>query len=301
MQDFFDGPYWGTGVGYVPQLFHRTDSFRLFDPRGRMAVHRATDRHLVLGRVRSTGHEITLEEPDRLTLLFPWAGRITCTIREEMTGAKTGGVLAFAPNRRRTVVEPPRRGGPFVADVLTLPMAVLREAQRTEDIRPGPISTHRLAELYRIRQRVALMLTTDEAGHPVRADAPETREIAADLAIAMSDPDDRVQSAGQRRVAQAIALMRAHYAEALSITMIAGHLGCSRRSLQAAFREMGYPNPQEMLAGIRLDAVRVMLLSGRASVTESALGCGITHLGRFSQAYRRRYGEGPTDTRRTRF
>lgn len=293
MQDFFDGPYWGTGVGYVPQLFHRTDSFRLFDPRGRMAVHRATDRHLVLGRVRSTGHEITLEEPDRLTLLFPWAGRITCTIREEMTGAKTGGVLAFAPNRRRTVVEPPRRGGPFVADVLTLPMAVLREAQRTEDIRPGPISTHRLAELYRIRQRVALMLTTDEAGHPIRADAPETREIAADLAIAMSDPNDRVQSAGQRRVAQAIALMQDRHAEPISVAALARELGCSCRSLQLAFREAGHGTPQEVLSGIRLDAARVRLLSGEQNITQSALASGVTHLGRFAHAYRQRFGETP--------
>lgn len=301
MQDFFNGPHGGAGAGYIPQLFHRTDSFRLFDPRGHIAVHRATARHLVLGRVRSTGHDITLEEPDRLTLLFPWAGRITCTIRDAMSGAEAGAFLAFAPNRRRTVVEPPRRGVPFVADVLTLPMAELREAQRAEDIRPGPISTRQLVDLYRIRQRVALMLTTNESGLAVGADAHMADEIAADLAYAMSDPDDRVPSAGQRRVAQAIALMHACYAEHLTITKIARDLGCSRRSLQAAFRELGHVGPQEMLAGIRLDAVRIKLLSEKASVTESAFVCGITHLGRLSHSYRRRYGESPNETRFARF
>jgi AraC-like DNA-binding protein len=301
MQDFFDEQHWGTGSDYVPQLFHRTDSFRLFDPRGRIAVHRATELQLVLGRVRSTGHDITLEEPDRLSLLFPWAGRITCSVRDAMMVAYAGGVLAFAPNRRRTVVAPPSRGVPFMADVLTLPMTVLREAQRSEDVRPGPISARRLADLYRIRQRIARMLTTDEAGHASFGGAHVAGEIAADLALAMSDPDRRPPSAGQRRVAQAIALMRAHFAEPLSIAKIAEELRCSRRSLQAGFQEMGHPNPQEMLAGIRLDAVRVMLLSGKQSVTECALTCGITHLGRFSQEYRRRYGENPQQTRGTRF
>lgn len=301
MQDFFDRPHWDAGAGYVPQLFQRTDSFRLFDPLGRIAVHRATERQLVLGRVRSTGHDITLEEPDRLTLLFPWAGRITCYVHDATTSADAGGVLAFAPNRRRTVVEAPRRGAPFVADVLTLPMAVLRDAQRAQDVRPGPISTHRLADMYRIRQRVALMLTTHEARDGISADAHLVDEIAAYLAIAMSDPNARVPSAGQRRVAQAIALMRSNYAEPLSIANIASELRCSMRSLQAAFHETGHVNPQEMLAGIRLDAVRIKLLSGKASVTESALGCGITHLGRFGQAYRRRYGESPYETRSARF
>lgn len=58
----------------------------------------------------------------------------------------------------------------------------------------------------------------------------------------------------------------------------------------------GAPPPQEVLAGFRLDAARIRLLSGQGSVTTCALVSGITHLGRFATAYRRRFGESPRKT-----
>ncbi|QCP84706.1 AraC family transcriptional regulator [Cereibacter sphaeroides] len=293
---------WISGVdAFAPQLFHRTDRFRFLEPEGRIGITRLGGTPVMLARVRSTGHDITLDEPERLTLLFPWAGRITCSVGDSMTHADGGGVLAFGPNRRRTVVTRPGPAALYRADVLTMPLAGLDETLRTEDLavrRIAPRHDPSAGAVARIRSRVGLMLTGAEAAQPLPAAALEATlaDLAVDLACVLAQPDRPAASAGARRVRQAIALMRAAHAEPISIAALARELGCSSRSLQTAFREAGHPTPQEVLAAIRLDAARARLLSGDSDVTDCALDSGITHLGRFAQAYRQRFGERPKDT-----
>jgi AraC-like DNA-binding protein len=299
MQDHMKRPAWIAGAEYVPQMFHRTDSFRFLEPGGRIAVHPVVGGQMVLARVRSTGHDITLEEPERLTLLFPWAGRITCTVRDERVGADADGMLTFAPNLRRTVVTRPDRTRAFQADVVTLTMTGLIEAQRAEGLTPGRFETrqkHSTFVLAGIRRRVAMVLTEDECGRRMFGKQATFEDLVAELAQAFAESDRPAPSAGRRRVSQAITLMQAHHAEQFSIVSLARDLGCSSRSLQAAFREAGLATPQETLADIRLDAARVKLLSGGQSVTQCALDSGISHLGRLARAYRRRFGEGPGQT-----
>lgn len=120
-------PIWNGSADYEPQLFHRTDSFRFLEQGGRIGVTHIRCGQMVLVRVRSTGHDITLEEPERLTVLFPWAGRISCAVGDNMIGMEAGGVLAFGPNRRRTVVKRPPGDSPFQADVLTLPLVAIHD------------------------------------------------------------------------------------------------------------------------------------------------------------------------------
>ncbi|MGR3824085.1 MAG: helix-turn-helix transcriptional regulator [Salipiger marinus] len=218
-------------------------------------------------------------------------------MRDDMIATDAGGILAFAPNQRRTVVERPVQG-PYLADVLTLPLTRLEEAQRHEGLRPGPIAPRldaAAAAMARLRLRVGSILTADMADHTVTAQVAASEDIIADLAIALADPDQMPASAGRRRGAQAISLMRDRHREPITLASLARELGCSCRSLQAAFREAGHATPQDVLAGIRLDAARIRLLSGGHSVTTS-LDSGISHLGRFAAAYRRRFGEGPAQT-----
>lgn len=152
------------------------------------------------------------------------------------------------------------------------------------------------AGMTRIRSEIGMILTCSEAGRPRLEPEIAFDDLTVNLALAMTEEERPAASAGRQKVARAIDMMKARHTDPMSIMALAQYLGCSRRSLQVAFREAGLASPQDVLAGIRLDAARVRLLSGGQNVTESALDSGITHLGRFARAYRNRFGETPADT-----
>jgi transcriptional regulator GlxA family with amidase domain len=70
--------------------------------------------------------------------------------------------------------------------------------------------------------------------------------------------------------------------------------------LFAAFRNARGYTPMEFLTEQRLQSAREKLLKPHSvtSVSSIALDCGFMNLGRFSQVYRRRFGERPSDTLR---
>lgn len=73
----------------------------------------------------------------------------------------------------------------------------------------------------------------------------------------------------------------------------------SPRGLQSAFQRVHGTTPMTYLRGVRLLLARQQLESGNASsVSDVARTVGITHLGRFSGAYRDAFGELPGETLR---
>lgn len=75
-------------------------------------------------------------------------------------------------------------------------------------------------------------------------------------------------------------------------------VGVSARSIQQGFRAHHGCSPMQFLRARRLELARARLSERPAApVTEVALACGFTHLGRFSVEYRRRFGESPSTTR----
>jgi len=70
------------------------------------------------------------------------------------------------------------------------------------------------------------------------------------------------------------------------------------RTLYTGFRERFGMSPQAYLAMLRMDTKREALISAPPETRETdiALDAGITHLGRFSTDYRRRFGESPSAT-----
>ncbi|MEV0700314.1 AraC family transcriptional regulator [Saccharopolyspora sp. NPDC050389] len=92
-----------------------------------------------------------------------------------------------------------------------------------------------------------------------------------------------------------------HLAEPVTVGEIAQHVGISVRSLQRAFQENVGTSPSRYLQSLRLARVRQDLLAPNprspVSVTEIAYRWGFVHLSRFAAAYKRRYGEAPSDTR----
>jgi Transcriptional regulator containing an amidase domain and an AraC-type DNA-binding HTH domain len=100
-------------------------------------------------------------------------------------------------------------------------------------------------------------------------------------------------------VKRAEAYMEAHFFEPLSLADIAAHAGVSARSLQAGFHNFRNMTPMAFLRSIRLQKARLSLAAAdpaASTVTEIALACGFSHMGEFSVAYRRTFGETPRET-----
>jgi AraC-like DNA-binding protein len=94
--------------------------------------------------------------------------------------------------------------------------------------------------------------------------------------------------------------IRAQLKEPITITDLLRICGCSRSLLFGAFKNTRGYTPMEFLTGQRLLSVREQLLKQHpdASVASIAMDCGFIHLGRFSQDYRKRFGERPSETLR---
>lgn len=93
--------------------------------------------------------------------------------------------------------------------------------------------------------------------------------------------------------------MRTYPGDDITLRSLAGVAGVSERSLLAGFRKSRGVSPMAMLRDIRLTGVHATLScpSGReTTVTDTAFTWGFTHLGCFSAAYRRKYGERPSET-----
>jgi AraC-like DNA-binding protein len=101
-----------------------------------------------------------------------------------------------------------------------------------------------------------------------------------------------------RHVRRAEELMHADTSVSLTLGEIAQYAGVSVRSLSQGFQQFRGITPMAMLRAIRLDKVRVDLLSAPygVSVTDVATRHGFSHLGRFAGFYRKRFGETPRRT-----
>lgn len=108
----------------------------------------------------------------------------------------------------------------------------------------------------------------------------------------------RARSAAPWQVRAAEEYIRANLHLPLSLGDICVAAGVSSRTLQHTFRRKRGYTPMEFLRTLRLEQVRAELSRSEPalSVTEAALNCGFTHLGRFAHDYRARFGEMPSET-----
>ena len=100
-------------------------------------------------------------------------------------------------------------------------------------------------------------------------------------------------------VRQAEEYIRSHYREPVSISDLTSQCGCSRKVLFSSFKSSRDYTPMEFLREQRLQAVRRKFSESESqpkTVSEIAYECGFTHLGRFSEQYRQRFGELPSET-----
>ena len=100
---------------------------------------------------------------------------------------------------------------------------------------------------------------------------------------------------GVRRVLDA---MHANLGRNWRLTDLAAIAGTSGRTLQRQFLSFVGKTPRAALREIGLECARRELLQGTPGlrIMDVALDCGFPHFGRFSIAYRRRFGETPSQT-----
>lgn len=102
-----------------------------------------------------------------------------------------------------------------------------------------------------------------------------------------------------RHVRRAQDYLQAHAHEPLSVEQLAQVAGVSVRSLYSGFKEFLGVSPMHYLRDLRMERARTELLSGEAaSVAGVALHWGFAHMGRFSNDYKARYLETPSQTLR---
>jgi AraC family ethanolamine operon transcriptional activator len=106
-------------------------------------------------------------------------------------------------------------------------------------------------------------------------------------------------SSRERLVRRADDYMRAYLRKPLTVLELCRELGVSERALHYAFREVRGLSPMAYFKACRLNAVRQELkaaAAGTASVREVAQRWGFGHAGEFAAAYRRLFGELPSQT-----
>lgn len=101
-------------------------------------------------------------------------------------------------------------------------------------------------------------------------------------------------------VRRAIDFIQANLGAPISLVDIVAQSGVPGRTLFKHFRDFRGASPMQYLRNARLDKAREALTGAQPgeSVTRIAVSLGFAHLGRFSQEYRLRFGEKPSETMR---
>ena len=183
-------------------------------------------------------------------------------------------------------------------------LGVPRTAVRLHAPRIDPCSPE-LAEYFR---RAARLLTSDTFGTPavyardlVRA---TTIELLTAVVIELFELTNRSEDDADRDstiIRRAIAEMRAHLTEPITVPEVADAAGVSIRGLQMAFlRKLGVA-PLLHLRLLRLEAARSALVEEATvgtTIADIARRFGYANSGRFSTHYRDEFGEAPSATLR---
>lgn len=113
-------------------------------------------------------------------------------------------------------------------------------------------------------------------------------------------PEEPTPGARPRIVKRLLERLDADPAHPWTAGEMAEVAGVGVRRMQIGFREFVGRTPHEVLSDLRLDRIRRDLAAGvpGTTIAEVASRWGVGHLGRFALAYRRRFGETPSETLR---
>ncbi len=111
--------------------------------------------------------------------------------------------------------------------------------------------------------------------------------------------DEPVQCLLPQHVKRALVYLRGNVAEKITLPGLAAACAVPERTLLKQFRRFVGLSPLAYLRRLRLNLARGDLLRAdcETAISEIAINCGFTHLGRFATEYRRAFDESPSATR----
>jgi AraC-like DNA-binding protein len=162
---------------------------------------------------------------------------------------------------------------------------------------------HRIVTLMKLLAAETALADRDSEAGP--ASTPLIDALLASLL--RHQPHDKTASleagsapSAPAHVARAAAYMEANAAQPLTVAAVAKIVGVSERALMDGFRRFRGTSPYAFLQARRLDRALKMLADSSEAMPIADIGrtCGLPHAGRFAEAYRIRFGESPSQTRR---
>ena len=159
-----------------------------------------------------------------------------------------------------------------------------------------------------LRRLVLWLVAETDAGSPPIGRGLMARQIESTLLAGLLEaPHDHQPALSRQRAAPrprhlrlAEGYIEAHLDQSITLEDMARAAGISPRGLQMVFRQHRGTTPLGFWRDQRLARAHADLLQAPPGtrVTDVALRWGFTHFGRFSEAYRARYGFSPRDTLR---
>jgi len=291
-------------------MFEHEQAFSFHESKTpRLAIYTA---HLCgnrLCKVISTGHTISLHEPDFVTVLLPREGRLTVETATRNFTAGPGDLLLFTPNIRVTDVIPGRSGRYECDCALVAHADIVEQSEEPDGLIERRISRTAARNKALSLWRFIDHLFGEDIGASTSLDGDRFKKAAN---VLLTDAlgqlvDEERETLPERRlpsrrdyhmVRVAEELMRERYNEPLSTREIAKYIGVSARRLQIAFENTCKAPPLSVLKAIRLEIAhqRILAPADGESVTSIAMECGFFHPGRFSRDYAVTFGEKPSES-----
>jgi AraC-like DNA-binding protein len=253
--------------------------------------------------VHSTGHRISLCDDDKVSLLFPYFGAIGVGNARISEIARPSEMIVAGPGFRDTTLSRQYLGALIQVPVeaaLKLDLALCDRAARGfwqgRIVRlTTPAASAKAHLLIEALERKQTQLDATESWVELIRPLWEALSLAAVGGRGVIEPP-----ASMAQVLTAEEFMVAHSSQSLSLLDVARTVGVGARALQLAFMRHRRYSPLQFLQSHRLRQASLHLgqLGLSVSITDVALDAGFTHLSRFSEAYRKAFGEYPSQTQR---
>lgn len=277
---------------------------------GETAVAIADAGLMSLAYVRSTGHNVSVTETQRPTLLVLVSGGLS--IQNEHSSFEHRGqpwILIGRGSRETRAFSV--NGVDFEAFALSLPASLLGDRlhslEKLGGLLAGDVNLEEHVQLARLTLAYAMQLTQIKEADMIKDEAASWTTILTNQIHRCMDSIVGVKTAKAVENEHPLAIAHVRRAEEFiaerlgsiaGIGEIASHIDVSERTLQSAFRRVRGATPTKVLTQMRLHHARQALHNPDGPATVSAV-CnlyGIAHHGRFSKQYKELFGESPVDT-----